>query len=121
MPTLEGYSPSIKGEVNNKNAGVNVIIGVTSDISEIFMAFKNRIVLKNIVNTPKNKDIQNILLSSGISMKNNAGSKKMKINIFEAKATKYSSIFSRLFLLKTLLKESKNADKNASISHIIFL
>jgi hypothetical protein len=56
-----------------------------------------------------NKAIQNLSPTEGISIKNSNGIKKGKANNLNAKETTYSSIFFKLFLLKTSFNDSNKA------------
>ena len=68
---------------------------------------------------PISRAIQNWLPKSGISIKNKRGSKKGSAKNLSDHETTYTSMFFRLFLLKTSLSDSKKAVKNANTNQII--
>ena len=122
MPTIPetlADSPTIKGEVINRNSGVNVIIGIVIERSDNLIALIYRIVATVFKLPPMINEGQNPAPKTGISIRNNKGTKNGKAKELDAQATTYSSTFSKPFLLNTSFADSKNAVKIANAYHTI--
>src|SRR6056297_2659213 len=65
-PIVEGYSPTINGEVKSKNMGVNVIIGIVTDRSDTRIARMYSTRLTALSRPPARIAFQNVAFSSGM-------------------------------------------------------
>ena len=111
----------MSGEVNNKKRGVNVAKGATIDKSAYFIDF-----IYNIVVVEFNKELtvianQNVLFSSGISIKNRKGNNRGNEKKLNDQATMYSSIFLKPTLPATSVNDLNKAVSNAKIIQLIFI
>ena len=64
---------------------------------------------------------QNLFPKDGISIKNSSGTRKGRAKNLNDQETTYSSIFFKLFLLKTSFSDSKKAVKNEKINQSIIM
>ena len=118
-PKMVGNSPTIRGEVINRNKGVKVESGITRDRSANFIAFKYNIAVA-IFNVPLTRIAnQNPGVISGISIKNNIGIKRGSAKKLSAQATIYSSIFFNPNLPATSVSERNNAVRKAKNIQVI--
>ena len=120
-PKILGNSPTIKGEVIKRNRGVNVSIGTVMDKSDDLIALMYRIRVMAYRLPPVNNASQNCSPSAGIFVKRRSGNKNGSAKNGNDHATTYSSMSSRLFLLKTSFVASKNAVKHANMNQTMVI
>ncbi len=73
IPTIEGYSPIMRGDVSSRKTGVNANIGTVNDNGEYWIAFINRKIIRTPNEPLITRTSQNSSPSAGISIKNNSG------------------------------------------------